>query len=230
MGQELANKKLDKRIASLEETLRNEVVEFKNNICMKNQKELEKLKSEQEFELQKITREVEATENKQKIELSNLRNEYERKLISAVQQAKVSGKGTWLGKEDKVVSRVKDQGKVYARRGLRCKKNLRSRHRRLYKFPMISNSRRHCNQSLKIKNCTSHVNSKERFEKTAQLKEEKQSESHSCLEKDNHAHPAQVRNISNSSDQSLVNGGSTKLVEAQSIRPIHAQSTKLLEV
>ena len=117
---------------------------------MKNQKELEKFKCEQELEWKKITREVETSGNKQKIELTDLRNEYERKLISAVQQAKVLDKVTWLGKEGNVVSRVKDHGRVYARRALRCKMNLRRRHRRVYKFPMISNSRKHYNQSLKI--------------------------------------------------------------------------------
>ena len=233
LGQELANKKLDQKIASLEETLRNEVVEFKNSVCMETQKELDKLKCEQEFEWKKVTSKVETSENKQKIELTKIRNEYEMKLISAVKQAKVLDKATWLRKEDNVVSRVKDHGRVYARRGLRCKVNFRRRHRRLYKFPMINNSRKHYNQSLKVKNCPSHrVTSREerRLEKKAQLKEEEQLDSHSCLTKDNHAYQAQVRNKTNSSDQSLVNGVSINLLEAQSIRPIQAQSTKLVEL
>ena len=217
LGQELANRKVDQRIASLEETIRNEMVEVKKIMCMENQRELDKLKIEQEDEWHKITRDIEDIKNKQKMEVTNLRNEFERKLISTVPQAKVLKKGTGLGKEGKRLRRVKVHGKVYARRGSRSSKN--SRHRRLYNLPM--KARKHSRQRLEIERHPRHEVKYEEesgLVKKSLLKEEKLSVSHSFLEKDNHAHIAQVRNRSTSSDQIVVKDENSKQVKMKNTR------------
>ena len=192
LGQELANRKVDQRIASLEVTMRNEMVAFKNNMCMERQRELKQVKVEQEGGLLKIIREVETLED-------------ERMLLSTVQQAEVIKKVSCLGKEGKVVRGVKDRGNVYVRRGLRCKKTLRRRHRRLHKSPMINNAR--SRERLKLEKHPMH---EAKFEvegglvKKSQLKGEKLTVSHLFLERENHAYLTQVRNGSVSSDHSLV--------------------------